>query len=259
MAIEDQHAQRLQEILQKIQDVVQKQRVEIAEHEEKVRKMEEEHQRQMYERKRKYMDRERELLRQRIASLEQPTPVIHEFDPRSVNTSALLDNNSILSLAANEDTEPASAALYASNSTPGKSPLRQSPLRQSPLRQSPLRQSPLRESPLRNSARTDSRSSTPQMHTLRTPGPSSLSSPGLVDKNLRFDNPPVTLRSLRDKLRDSKEHYGKFPHFSLRALTSVTRVCRRDEGGNAILSERLVSLEVSTEWLPQQIVGMHCF
>lgn len=205
LAIEDQHAQRLQEILKKIQDVVQKQRAEVAEHEEKIRKMEEDHQREMYERKRKQMDRERELLRERIASLEQPTPVNNEFLPSSINTSTLLDNNSIISLAGNEE----SAILYPSNSTPAKSPLRQSPLRQSPLRQSPLRQSPLRQSPLRTSVRTDSRASTPQMHTLRTPGPSSISSPGLLDKSLRFDNPTVTLRSLRDKLRDSKEHYDE--------------------------------------------------
>ena len=175
--------------------------------------MEEDHQRQMYERKRKQMDRERELLRQRIASLEQPAPVNHEFLPSSINTSTLLDNNSVLSLAGNEDTE----SMYPSSATPTASPLRQSPLRQSPLRHSPLRQSPLRKSPLRTSVRPDSRASTPQMHTLRTPGPSSISSPGLVDKTLRFDNPPVTLRSLRDKLRDSKEHYGEFVFFALRA------------------------------------------
>ena len=119
--------------------------------------------------------------------------------------SALLGTGSVLSLTGPDDTEKSSPALYSSrvNLTPRKTPMRQSPLRQSPMRQSPMRQSPLR---------TERLSSTPQMHTLQTPGPSAatLGSPGLADSHLHFEKPPVTIRSLRDKLRDAKEHYGNF-------------------------------------------------
>ena len=154
------------------------------------------------------MDRERDLLRQRIASLEQSTPLNRELGVSLGAGSSLLDTGSVLSLTGHDDTETSSPALYSSRVTPRKTPMRQSPMRQSPLRQSPMRQSPMRQSPLR----TERLSSSPQMHTLQTPARSAatLGSPGLADSHLQFEKPPVTIRSLRDKLRDAKEHYGNF-------------------------------------------------
>jgi len=249
LAIEDQHAQRLQEILQKIQDVVQKQRAEVAAHEEKIRKMEEDHQRDMYERKRKLMDRERDLLRQRIASLEQSTPLNQDLGVSLGTGSALLGTGSVLSLTGPDDTEKSSPALYSSrvNLTPRKTPMRQSPLRQSPMRQSPMRQSPLR---------TERLSSSPQMHTLQTPARSAatLGSPGLADSHLQFEKPPVTIRSLRDKLRDAKEHYDEMKEemqSSQRDSSLLTHVLlQTDEAvkvGSRVLKRRVQQLRDDSE------------
>merc|ERR1712032_1378963 len=134
-----------------------------------------------------------------------------------------------------------------------KTPMRQSRMRQSPLRQSPLRQSPMRQSPLR----TERLSSTPQkMHTLQTPGPSAatLGSPGLADSHLHFEKPPVTIRSLRDKLRDAKEHYDEMKEemqSSQRDSSLLTHVLlQTDEAvkvGSRVLKRRVQQLRDDSE------------